>query len=103
MSIIGAGITIGAGVTVSPFYSVVTDGLVISLDASSFSSSPGNGAAWTNQVAGPTFTLPNGATYSASNGGIITFDRASTQSAHGTDVGSALTTFTAETWVKFDT
>ena len=82
---------------------IITDGLVVNLDASSFSSSPGSGAAWTNQVAGPTFTLPNGATYSSSNSGIITFARSSQQSAHGTSPGSALTTFTAETWVNLDT
>ena len=103
MASIGPGITLGAGITLSPVYTVVTDGLVVSLDANEFSSNPGAGDTWTNQVAGPTFTLPNGATYSSSNGGILTFDRASTQSAHGTSVGSALTTFTAETWVKFNT
>jgi hypothetical protein len=103
MATIGAGITIGAGVTISPIYSVVTSGLVFELDAGNPASYPGTGNDWFDLVGSNNATLPNGATYSSSNGGILTFDRASEQSAHAGDLGGALTTFTAETWVKFNT
>ena len=58
---------------------------------------------WYDLVGNDDATLPNGATYSTDNGGILTFDRASEQSAHAGDLGGALTTFTAETWVNFNT
>ena len=93
---------LGAGVRVDPAYTPVTSGLVLSLDSSSFTSSPAAGDPWPDLVSGPSFTLPNGATYSSSNGGLLTFDNTLSQSAHGTSLGSALTTFTAETWVKFN-
>jgi hypothetical protein len=98
------GITIGAGITITPSYSVVTDGLVFELDAGNSESYPGSGNNWYDLVGSADATLPNGATYSSSNGGILTFSRASQQSAHAGDLaGGALTTFTAETWVYFNT
>lgn len=102
--IIEPGITIGAGITISPSYAVATSGLVFELDSGNPASYPGSGNNWYDLVGSNDATLPNGATYSSSNGGILTFDRASSQSAHAGDLaGGALTTFTAETWVKFDT
>jgi hypothetical protein len=101
--IIEPGITIGTGVTLSPSYAVVTSGLVFELDAGNTASYPGSGNNWYDLVGSADATLPNGATYSSSNGGILTFDRASQQSAHASDLaGGALTTFTAETWVNFN-
>ena len=100
--IIGSGITIGGGITFSPEYSIVTDGLVFELDAGNTASYPGSGNNWYDLVGSNDATLPNGATYSTDNGGILTFDRASEQSAHAGDLGGALTTFTAETWAKFN-
>lgn len=101
--IIDSGITIGAGITITPSYSVVTDGLVFELDAGNVESYPGSGNNWYDLVGSDDATLPNGATYSSSNGGILIFDRASSQSAHAGDLaGGALTTFTAETWVNFN-
>lgn len=101
---IGAGVTIDPGITITPSYSVVTDGLVFELDAGNTASYPGSGNNWYDLVGSADATLPNGATYSSSNGGILTFDRASSQSAHASDLaGGALTTFTAETWVRFNT
>jgi hypothetical protein len=99
---IGTGITIGGGITFSPVYNVVTEGLIFELDAGNPTSYPGTGDNWYDLVGSDDATLPNGATFSSSNGGILTFDRASSQSAHVPNLGSALTTFTAETWVKFD-
>ena len=100
---IGTGITIGGGITVSPVYNVVTNGLVFELDAGNSASYPGTGNDWYDLVGSDNATLPNGATYSSNNGGILTFDRALSQSAHADSLGSALTTFTAETWVNFNT
>lgn len=101
--IIEPGITLGAGLTITPSYSVVTDGLIFELDSGNPASYPGSGNNWYDLVGSSDATLPNGATYSSSNGGILTFDRASQQSAHASDLaGGALTTFTAETWVNFD-
>ena len=99
---IGHGITISGGITFSPVYTVVTDGLVFELDAGNSASYPGTGNNWYDLVGSDDATLPNGATYSSSNSGILTFNRSLSQSAHAASLGSALTTFTAETWVKFN-
>jgi hypothetical protein len=101
MATIGAGITLGAGVTLIP--GIVTDGLVFELDAGNTVSYPGSGNNWYDLSGSDDATLPNGASYSSSYGGILTFNRASSQSAHASSLGSALTTFTAETWVNFNT
>jgi hypothetical protein len=54
---------------------VVTDGLVLALDAADRNSYPGSGTAWTDLTGrGNTGTLTNGPTYSSSNGGSIVFD-----------------------------
>jgi hypothetical protein len=99
---IGNGITIGGGITISPSYSVVTDGLVFELDSGNPASYPGSGNDWYDLVGNDDATLPNGATYSADNGGILTFSRSLSQSAHAASMPGPLTTFTAETWVKFN-
>ncbi len=54
---------------------VVTDGLVLALDAGNAKSYPGSGTTWTDLSGrGNTGTLTNGPTYSSSNGGAIVFD-----------------------------
>jgi hypothetical protein len=100
--IIGTGITIGGGITISPSYSVVTDGLVFELDSGNPASYPGSGNDWYDLAGSDNATLPQGATYSADNGGILTFNRSLSQSAHAATLPGPLTTFTAETWVKFN-
>jgi hypothetical protein len=48
---IGPGITVGAGVAVTPApASIVTTGLVLSLDAGNPASYPGSGTTWTDTV-----------------------------------------------------
>jgi hypothetical protein len=98
---IGTGLTIGGGITISPVYTVITDGLVFELDSGNPTSYPGSGNTWYDLAGTDNATLPNGATYSAANGGILTFNRSLSQSAHAAAL-STLTTFTAETWVKFN-
>jgi len=54
---------------------IVTDGLVLALDAGNTKSYPGSGATWTDLSGnGNNGTLTNGPTYSSANGGSIVFD-----------------------------
>jgi hypothetical protein len=54
---------------------VVTDGLVLALDAADRNSYPGSGTTWSDLSGrGNTGTLTNGPTYSSVNGGSIVFD-----------------------------
>jgi hypothetical protein len=54
---------------------IVTNGLVLNLDAGNPSSYPGSGTTWTDLSGnGNNGTLRNGPTYSSSNGGSIVFD-----------------------------
>lgn len=61
------------GLSHSP--SVVTDGLVLCLDAGNPKSYPGSGTAWTDlSGSGNNGTLNNGVGFTANNGGALTFD-----------------------------
>ena len=54
---------------------VVTDGLVLALDAGNTKSYPGSGTSWSDLSGNSnTGTLTNGPTYSSDNGGSIVFD-----------------------------
>ena len=54
---------------------IVTNGLVLCLDASDRNSYPGSGTTWYDvSNNGNHATLTNGPTFSTSNGGIFTFD-----------------------------
>jgi len=53
---------------------IVTDGLVLCVDAASKRSYPGTGTTWTDLVGGNNGTLTNGPTFDAENGGSIVFD-----------------------------
>ena len=54
---------------------IVTDGLVLALDAGNTKSYPGSGTTWTDLSGrGNTGTLTNGPTYNSANGGSIVFD-----------------------------
>ena len=54
---------------------IVTNGLVLCLDAGNTKSYPGSGTAWTDLSGrGNNGTLTNGPTYSSANGGYIVFD-----------------------------
>tara|TARA_Y100000361_G_scaffold54434_1_gene47499 strand:+ start:162 stop:857 length:696 start_codon:yes stop_codon:yes gene_type:complete len=53
---------------------IVTDGLVLCLDAANSRSYPGTGATWTDLKGGNNGTLENGPTFDANNGGSIVFD-----------------------------
>jgi hypothetical protein len=95
----GPGIAIGAGVAVTPEpASVVTIGLVLSLDAGNPASYPGSGTTWTDTVSSIAFTLNNGPAYSSNNGGYLEFVPASSQWADSVTSLSNLSTWTVEAW-----
>ncbi len=56
--------------------SIVTDGLVLCLDAANKRSYPGTGTTWTDLKGGNNGTLNNGVTFDAGNGGSFLFDGA---------------------------
>jgi hypothetical protein len=109
--IIGPGITIGQGIYVdsnasaAPSDGIVTSGLAIHLDAGNASSYPGSGTTWTSLVNGYTGSMGTGVGYSASNGGVITFDGASTAfvnmyTSASALVGAATNNFSIEAWYQ---
>jgi hypothetical protein len=54
---------------------IITDNLVLALDAGNTKSYPGSGTTWTDLSGnGNTGTLTNGPTYSSANGGMFTFN-----------------------------
>ena len=81
--------------------SLITNGLVLSLDASNPASYPGTGTKWSNLVTGnavTNFTLNSNVTYNSANGGVLRFTDgglASTKNSLG-----RFTKYTIETWVK---
>ena len=93
----------------SIFYNprIVTDGLVLALDAGNTKSYPGSGTTWTDLSGrGNTGTLTNGPTYSSANGGSIVFDGTND---HVTMSGNNISGLSAETtdfsiciWVKYN-
>lgn len=82
--------------------SIVTDGLILNLDAGNSASYPGTGTTWTDLSGnGNNATLVNGVGYSSSNGGYLTFD-GSNDYALGTNVNIS-TAATLITWFKTST
>jgi hypothetical protein len=79
---------------------VVTDNLVVNLDAGNTDSYPGTGTTWTNLVDDTDYTISNGA-FDSGNGGSIVFNGTSTFVPIGTPL-SAGTNFTKEAWVNAD-
>ena len=80
---------------------IVTDGLVLALDAGNPKSYPGSGTVWRDKSGnGLDATLTNGPTFSSDNGGIFTFDGSDDVCTSG-NVLSDLVDLTLECWVKF--
>jgi hypothetical protein len=79
------------------FGKIVTDGLVLALDAADRNSYPGSGTTW-NDVSGNANngTLTNGPTFNSDNGGNIVFDGTNDYVGFGA-IGS-LSSFTANYW-----
>ena len=93
---IGGGWTVGNGWGLQSYSSVVTDNLVMNLDAATLSANP---TTWTDSVSNLSFTLNGSPVYSSANGGILQFSPASGQYAVSPNQSfGALTTFTVEVW-----
>jgi hypothetical protein len=80
--------------------SVVTDNLIVNLDAGNTDSYPGTGTTWTNLVDDTDYTISNG-TFDSGNGGSIVFNGTSTFVSIGTPLSNG-TNFTKEAWVNAD-
>jgi hypothetical protein len=83
--------------------SIITNGLILNLDAGNSTSYPGTGTQWTDLSGNNrNGTLVNGVGYSSSNGGALTFDGV-VKYLSIANMSSALvnkTKFSYETWVK---
>ena len=80
--------------------SVITDNLIVNLDAGNTDSYPGTGTTWTNLVDDTDYTISNGA-FDSGNGGSIVFNGTSTFVPIGTPLSNG-TNFTKEAWVNAD-
>jgi len=79
---------------------IVTNGLVLYLDAANVRSSPGNGTVWTDlSKNGNNGTLVNGPTFDANNGGSIVFDGTNDYVSTAKVIPN-LTTFTFSLWYR---
>ncbi len=80
---------------------LVTDGLVLNLDAADPRSYPGSGTTWTDLTGnGNTGTLTNGPTYNNANGGSIVFDGTNDYVAlPSTNLAFGSNQFSIEAWV----
>lgn len=96
--VVGPGVNIGPGINITQV-APVTAGLQVYLDAGNPASYPGSGTTWTSLVGAYTGTLQSGATYSSSNGGIISFNGTSGYVTLANSTFAALTNnFSVEYW-----
>ena len=83
---------------------IVTDGLVLALDAGNTKSYPGSGASWSDLSGrGNNATLINGPTYSSANGGSIVFDGVDDYSTGNINVTLGITNVSINCWVNIST
>ena len=84
---------------------IVTDDLVLCLDAGNAKSYPGSGTVWKDLSGnGHTGTLSNGPTFSSNNGGIIDFDgNDHADFASSNDFTFGTGDFTISQWLNYDT
>jgi len=80
---------------------IVTDGLVLSLDAADRNSYLGSGTAWNDLVGSNNGTLTNGPTFNSANGGSIVFDGVDDYVVGATNMSiSQNQPFTLEFWAN---
>ena len=101
--IIGPGITIGGGITISPTTvspNIITNGLILNLNATNSSSYSGSGTTW-NDLSGQSNngTLVNNPSYTA-NPGYFTFSLANDSYVSTSGTISSLSTATFIAWVN---
>ena len=92
-----------SGVVAPVTPSIVTNGLILNLDAGNASSYPGSGTLWTD-LSGQNNngTLVNGVGYSSANGGALTFDGVNDYIDLGSQTSFNLTNMSISIWVKMD-
>ena len=78
---------------------IVTDGLVLCLDAGNSKSYPGSGASWFD-LSGNTYNLTNGPMYSSNNQGIISFDGIDDRVTTLTNIAFGSNPFTINLWLR---
>jgi hypothetical protein len=108
--VVGPGIDIGPGITIGGAAgggggSIITDNLIMQLDASNPASYSGIGATWFDISGNSNDGTINGATYLADNGGIFDFNGTSNQVQIADNANLRLSTTqqrTIQVWVKFD-
>jgi hypothetical protein len=83
---------------ISPEIEILTNGLLVNLNAGDTNSYVGGGATWTNLVDNTNYTISNG-TFDSEDGGSIVFNGSSTFVSIGTPLSSG-TNYTKESWVK---
>lgn len=82
---------------------IITDGLVLYLDAANTRSYPGTGTTWSDlSRGGNNGTLVNGPTFNSGNGGSIVFDGSNDYVTLGSLSLLTSNTFTLELWIKFN-
>jgi hypothetical protein len=82
---------------------IITDGLVLYLDAANPKSYPGSGTVWRDlSRSGNNGTLINGPTYSTANGGSIVFDGVNDTVNLGNILNIGLNSITLSCWVKIN-
>jgi len=86
---------------------IVTDGLVLCLDAANKRSYPGSGTTWIDKVGGNDGTLTNGPTFSSDNGGILVFDGTNDYTNFGNILNDVFAgadkKFSIMSWVNYNT
>jgi hypothetical protein len=82
---------------------IVTDGLVLCLDAANQKSYPGSGTTW-NDLSGSGYDgeMLNGVSYSASNGGFLVFDGVDDTVNLGDSLDIGLSDWTVSVWINSD-
>jgi hypothetical protein len=81
---------------------IVTDGLVLCLDAANQRSYPKTGTTWSDLVGEYDGTLTNGPTFDAGNGGSIVFDGSNDYGSITTEDFKFTTSFSVATFVKIN-
>lgn len=90
------------GLKIKNSKNIVTDGLILNLDASDRLSYSGSGTTWTDRSgSGNNGTLTNGPTFDSSNGGSIVLDGSNDHIAITPDF-SSINEFSASFWAKND-
>jgi len=81
---------------------IITDGLVLAVDAGSTRSYPGSGTTTTSLVSSNTGTLTNGVGFNSDNGGSFTFDGVNDYIAFNNTITMPSANLTSVAWVKLD-